>query len=79
MGGPKQGEGSSGEKGNWGKKLSQVELQERSRKGLCFKCGERWGQDHICKMKRYSLLLVEGSDDDEIAEKGDEGIGESSE
>ena len=42
MGGSKQGERSSGEKeGGSEKKLSQVELQERSRKGLCFKCGER--------------------------------------
>ena len=44
-----------------GKKLSQVELQERSRKGLCFKCGEQWGIDSLCKLKHYRLVLVEGS------------------
>ena len=64
------GEGGSGEKkavdGLGGKKLSQAELQERSRKGLCFKCGERWGLDHVCKFKHYQLVLmeVEGSEDD---------------
>ena len=55
--GPKPGEG---------KRLSQVELQERSRKGLCFKCGERWGLDHVCKMKNYRLVLVEGSDEEPL-------------
>ena len=51
------GEGSSGERktrdGVGGKELSHAELQERSRKGLCFKCGERWGLDHMCKFKHY--------------------------
>ena len=65
MGGLRHGEGSSREKrGGYGKKLSQVELQERSRKGLCFKCGERWGHDHVCKLKHYHLVLVKGSDEE---------------
>ena len=55
--GPKTGEGM---------RLSQVELQERSKNDLCFKCGEHWGQDHVCKMKNYRLVLVEGSDEESV-------------
>lgn len=48
-----------------GRKLSQEELRELSRKGLCFKCGERWGHDHVCKLKNYQLMLLEIKDDEE--------------
>ena len=62
-------ENSTGERGSGtGKRLSQAELQERSRKGLCFKCGERWGLDHVCKLKHYKLVLVEGSDEEHPGE-----------
>lgn len=30
-----------------GRRITQAELQERSRKGLCFKCGEKWGPEHM--------------------------------
>lgn len=54
----------SGEKNLTGaRKLSQAKLQERSKKGLCFKCGEKWGPEHSCKMKYYQLLLVEGREE----------------
>ncbi|KAJ1434421.1 Retrotransposon gag domain [Sesbania bispinosa] len=52
-----------------GRRLTQAELQERSRKGLCFKCGEKWGPEHICKLQHYQLVLVEGQEDEE--EDGD--------
>ncbi|CAH9052067.1 unnamed protein product [Cuscuta europaea] len=48
-----------------GPQLTQEEYQDRSRKGLCFKCGERWGRGHSCKMKNYKLILVEDSDGEE--------------
>ncbi|KAJ1394944.1 hypothetical protein SESBI_33769 [Sesbania bispinosa] len=41
-------DGQGGEK--WvdgGKRLSQTELQEMSKKGLRFKCGEKWGPEHV--------------------------------
>ena len=76
MHGPRQtevskltGGGGSGERktrdGVEGKKLSQAKLQERSRKGLCFKCGERWALDHVCKFKHYQLVLMEVEDTEE--------------
>lgn len=40
------------------KKLSRDEWQERQRKGLCFKCRERWGRDQLCPMGGLQLLLV---------------------
>lgn len=48
-----------------GKKLPQDEL---SRKGLCFKCGEMWGHDHICKLKNYQLMLLEVEGEEEESE-----------
>lgn len=44
--------------------LGRKGLQESSRKGLCFKCSERWGLSHMCKMKHYRFVLVEGSDEE---------------
>lgn len=72
----KSGEGDGGEKKTGGGKLSQTELRERSRKGLCFKCGETWGKDHVCKLKHYKFVLIaesdkeesDGSDTEEVAE-----------
>ncbi|CAH9073319.1 unnamed protein product [Cuscuta epithymum] len=43
-------------------RLSQEELLERSKKGLCFKCGENWGRGHVCKMKNYKITLMEQSE-----------------
>jgi len=45
-------------------KLSTEELQEQSRRGLCFKCGERWGQNHICKFRNFNVALLEAYDNE---------------
>ncbi|XP_057453204.1 uncharacterized protein LOC130745077 [Lotus japonicus] len=55
-------------KWNGGQRLSQSELQERSRKGLCFKCGEKWGKEHVCTKKHYQFILIEGEEDEEEEE-----------
>lgn len=62
-------------KSGLGKKLSQEELSDLSRKGLCFKCGEKWGKEHVCKFKHFQLVLCEGDVDEQSeteAEKEDE-------
>ena len=41
------------------RKLSQEEWQKQQRRGLCFKCGNPCGRDHVCPMRRMPLLLVE--------------------
>jgi len=52
-----------------GRRLTQEELQDRSRRGLCFKCGERWGKDHICKLKNFKLILMEDVGQEEVMEE----------
>ncbi|PNX67995.1 hypothetical protein L195_g055926, partial [Trifolium pratense] len=62
-----------------GKRLEPAELEERSKKGLCFKCGDKWNREHICKFKHMSLRLCEGSSGEEevdevVAEEGSEAV-----
>ncbi|CAH9075070.1 unnamed protein product, partial [Cuscuta epithymum] len=58
----KKQESSNSVQRNTKPQLSQEELLERSKKGLCFKCGENWGRGHVCKMKNYTITLVERSE-----------------
>ena len=46
-----------------GRRLDPAELEERSKKGLCFKCGDKWNRDHTCKFKNMVLKLCEESSD----------------
>ncbi|RYR53370.1 hypothetical protein Ahy_A06g028436 isoform M [Arachis hypogaea] len=52
------------------RRLSNEDWAERQRKGLFFRCGEKWGPDHRCSMKHYQIILL-GEDAEEEAE-GDE-------
>ncbi|CAH9101834.1 unnamed protein product [Cuscuta europaea] len=52
-----------------GPQLSQEEYQERSKKGLCFKCGDKWSREHTCKLKNYKLILVEYSEEEAECEE----------
>ncbi|KAJ1437554.1 Retrotransposon gag domain [Sesbania bispinosa] len=50
------------------KRLSNEELQEKYKKGLCFRCYEKFGPDHVCKNKKFRMLLLdegEGEEDEE--------------
>ncbi|XP_058786123.1 uncharacterized protein LOC131660807 [Vicia villosa] len=51
-----------------GRKLNPAELEERSKKNLCFKYGDKWNREHVCKFKHRKLMLCEGSSEEE-AEK----------
>jgi hypothetical protein len=59
-----------------GKRLSSAELEERHKKGLCFKCGDKWGRDHTCKFKQMSLRLCDWSSEEEKERMAEEEIGE---
>ncbi|XP_058725716.1 uncharacterized protein LOC131597011 [Vicia villosa] len=48
-----------------GRRLNPAELEERSKKGLCFKCGDKWNREHVCKFKHMSLKLCEDSSGEE--------------
>ncbi|KAJ1404447.1 Retrotransposon gag domain [Sesbania bispinosa] len=41
------------------KKLTDAEFQEKSRKGLCFRCDEKFGPRHVCKNKQLQVLILE--------------------
>ncbi|CAH9107328.1 unnamed protein product [Cuscuta epithymum] len=49
-------------------RLSQNELQERSRRGLCFKCGENWNRGHNCRMKNFKMVPRRQSEGEEGSE-----------
>lgn len=57
-----------------GRRLNPAELEEKSKKGLCFKCGHKWNREHICKLKHMSLKLCEDSSDEEEVETGGKGV-----
>ncbi|XP_058740982.1 uncharacterized protein LOC131613320 [Vicia villosa] len=57
-----------GDKGK-GRRLDPAELEERSEKGLCFKCGDKWNREHVCKFKHMSLKLCEDSSGEESEEE----------
>jgi hypothetical protein len=59
-----------------GKRLSSAELEERHKKGLCFKCGDKWGRDHTCKFKHMSLRLCDWNSEEEKERMEEEEIGE---
>ncbi|KAJ1397185.1 Retrotransposon gag domain [Sesbania bispinosa] len=41
------------------KNLTDAEFQEKSRKGLCFRCDEKFGPGHVCKNKQLQVLILE--------------------
>ncbi|XP_042976318.1 uncharacterized protein LOC122307482 [Carya illinoinensis] len=47
------------------KKLFSEEVQECIKKGLCFKCGDKWGPDHKCKAAQALFMFEDESSDDE--------------
>lgn len=47
------------------KRMTTKELNERRRKGLCFKCNEKFGPSHICKKLFLIQVTLEDSDGDE--------------
>ena len=50
------------------RKLSDAELQDKMRKGLCFRCDEKFGLQHVCRNKQLHMLLLS---EDEITELGE--------
>ena len=49
------------------KRLSQAEMEERRRLGLCFNCNEKFGRGHIRVCQRIFLLNLAPDDDDDTA------------
>nr|XP_027120832.1 uncharacterized protein LOC113737890 [Coffea arabica] len=57
------------------RKLSAEELQYRRNNGLCFKCGEKFGQGHQCKPGHLNLLVTEEEEENEF----EDAVGEQDE
>ncbi|KAK0595847.1 hypothetical protein LWI29_010591 [Acer saccharum] len=54
------------------KKLTKEKVQERIKKGLCFKCGEKWNKDHRCRNgKVFTIIDSSESDDDVVVSDGE--------
>ena len=41
------------------RRLTEVEIQERRKKGLCFHCDKKFSLDHHCKCQFHILLVHE--------------------
>ena len=48
------------------KKISTQELQYRRNNGLCFRCGEKFGQGHQCKSGHLNFLITDEEEDSEF-------------
>ncbi|KAH7526809.1 hypothetical protein JRO89_XSUnG0053200 [Xanthoceras sorbifolium] len=53
------------------RKLSREEVQDYIKKGLCFKCGERWARGHQCP-KGKVLMIMKSDESDSDAAKEEE-------
>ncbi|XP_077232632.1 uncharacterized protein LOC143869985 [Tasmannia lanceolata] len=51
------------------KRLTEEELKDRTSKGLCWHCDEKWHRGHRCRQKR--LLMIEPVDDTDIEDDGE--------
>lgn len=58
--------------GSYFKKISPEEFQYRKNNHLCYKCGEKFGQGHVCKNQQYTYMLVEDAKETEILKLLDE-------
>jgi len=54
--------------------LSQEEMEERCRLGLCFNCNKKFGRRHNCVCQRICLLDLAPGDDDGASELDDAAI-----
>lgn len=48
------------------KKITPQEIQYRKNKGLCFKCGKKYGFGHVCKMGNLNFTLAEDEEEMEF-------------
>ncbi|KAK9028932.1 hypothetical protein V6N11_026066 [Hibiscus sabdariffa] len=55
---------SSSRRGGPYKRLSDVEYHEKLKKGLCFRCDEKYSPNHRCNSKQLNLLIVIVEDED---------------
>ncbi|KAK8501229.1 hypothetical protein V6N11_057317 [Hibiscus sabdariffa] len=64
------GVGSSTRQGGHYRRLSDAEYHDKLKKGLCFRCDEKYDPNHRCISKQLNLLIgtVENVEEDSIDE-----------
>lgn len=75
------GEGSSTNnqrRGLGSRRLTEAEEQHKRRRGVCFRCDERFFPGHVCKNKQLHVILL-GEDEDEERKEPKDGEEEESE
>ncbi|WVZ20087.1 hypothetical protein V8G54_007409 [Vigna mungo] len=58
------------------KRLTEEEENEKRRRGLCFRCDERYSPGHVCRNKQLHVILLgqeEGVEEDEAPSEKEEG------
>ncbi|KAL5842624.1 hypothetical protein ACOSQ3_013227 [Xanthoceras sorbifolium] len=65
------GEGNSRGKAKEVRELSREEVQDYIKKGLCFKCGEKWVRGHQCPNGKILTILKPNESESNIAEEGE--------
>ncbi|KAL5838392.1 hypothetical protein ACOSQ3_015561 [Xanthoceras sorbifolium] len=60
-------EGNSRGKAKEVRRLSREEVQDYIKKGLCFKCGEKWARGHQCPKGKVLMILQSDESDSDTA------------
>jgi hypothetical protein len=45
------------------RKISQTQMEERMKNGLCYSCDSKWSRDHVCSVLKLFLIEVVGKTD----------------
>nr|KYP50904.1 hypothetical protein KK1_027260 [Cajanus cajan] len=69
---PRETKGEDNQKGegktNW-RWMTDAEYQERWRRGICFRCEEKYSPGHVCKNKQIRIMLEEGETEEDEEEE----------
>lgn len=52
-------------------KLSDAEMQEKVRKGECFRCEEKYSPTHVCKNKQFEVIILAEEEEEEELEQNE--------
>ncbi|KAK2646169.1 hypothetical protein Ddye_021364, partial [Dipteronia dyeriana] len=48
------------------KTVTKEEVQERIKKGMCFKCKEKWNKDHQCRTGKIFMIIDSSESNDDV-------------
>lgn len=53
-------------RGSTFRRLTDEEMQDKNKKGLCFRCDEKYNCNHICRNKQFHMLLVIEGEEEQV-------------